>query len=310
MCVNVKFAATTRGRVYALFEVQMRVVSMTIMVAASLAGCSILFPIEDQTQAQPRQPDATFAAEAGQSTPDAGIADAGVADASVPMMIDASALSPYQIAVAQDLPIAYFTFDDAAKRDVNLVPGSPIVCARVGNHTFSPGRIVTGLTFYNPSGMLQVSPLSETFSVAAHTFEAFVRITPGQGVPPTTLFRYGYDTPVKSGDLSRFTADASISPFTLFHETWNGSAPGRLLGYSSGVVAGDQWLHYAFVYDGSQSHVYIDGNEVLPWQAGDGGARVAFSTKLVWGGFAGVIDEVAIYDKALSVSQIRRHNSL
>lgn len=79
-----------------------------------------------------------------------------------------------------------------------------------------------------------------------------------------------------------------------------------------------QWHFVAFTCDGSSNRFYFDGNEVsLTWQDGHQPAGIWFSSQTTdtnsiglcnrpdhWGFFTGTIDEVRIYDRALSQAEI------
>lgn len=76
---------------------------------------------------------------------------------------------------------------------------------------------------------------------------------------------------------------------------------------SSNTVPLNQWIHYAGTYDGSFSRIYIDGVEVANEQIDKTMNLTNFGTAI--GGnastnFHGSIDDVRIYNKALSASEI------
>ena len=81
---------------------------------------------------------------------------------------------------------------------------------------------------------------------------------------------------------------------------------------SSGDLVLDQWAHAAAVYDGSQMLLYLDGVPV--GSTSKGGALALDDTVPVWIGgspggagerpWDGVIDDVRIYDRALSQAEI------
>ncbi len=80
------------------------------------------------------------------------------------------------------------------------------------------------------------------------------------------------------------------------------------------VIESKTWNHVALVRDGSRVAVYLNGN-TAPEIAGE--AAPDKSRDVFLGGrsdkeatFEGRIDEVAIYDRALSPQEIRRHYEL
>jgi len=90
------------------------------------------------------------------------------------------------------------------------------------------------------------------------------------------------------------------------------SSPSAL--QSEFVVTGDQWRHVGFVWDGSRRYLYVDGVEVArdagtlsPLKSSDGGLHIGVGSSLDAGSFwAGLIDDVRIYNQALSAEEIDR----
>lgn len=79
-----------------------------------------------------------------------------------------------------------------------------------------------------------------------------------------------------------------------------------MIDFGSRQVVSNAWHHVALIYDGSKAFLYLDGVAV----ADDGvSGDIVWSDKpiIVGGSFIGDIDEVAVYDKALRSSLIKRH---
>ncbi|RLJ10179.1 MAG: hypothetical protein DRP15_00895, partial [Candidatus Aenigmatarchaeota archaeon] len=86
--------------------------------------------------------------------------------------------------------------------------------------------------------------------------------------------------------------------------------------YSSAnyVCVENEWIHVVAVYNGSDSSVYKNGVDVTEWGTEDNDWATSSVHLLVgresadWeGGFNGRIDEVRIYNRALSAEEIRYH---
>ena len=90
------------------------------------------------------------------------------------------------------------------------------------------------------------------------------------------------------------------------------SSPSAL--QSEFVVTDDQWRHVGLVWDGSRRYLYVDGVEVArdagalsPLKSSDGGLHMGVGGSLDASSFwAGLIDDVGIYNQALSADEIER----
>jgi hypothetical protein len=94
------------------------------------------------------------------------------------------------------------------------------------------------------------------------------------------------------------------------------SSPGRTAAppplLSEFVVTDGNWHHIGFVWDGSYRHLYFDGTEVARdidsltmLESADGGLYIGAGNTLDAAGFfSGLIDDVRIYDQALSPEEI------
>lgn len=105
--------------------------------------------------------------------------------------------------------------------------------------------------------------------------------------------------------------------YYLLANTWSNQGPTAIVdtGYEQAVSAGtmlglNQWTHLAATYDGQYERLYINGTQVaVQTHAGTiisdtGALRIGGSS--AWGAyFQGSIDEIRIYNRALSASQIQ-----
>ena len=80
---------------------------------------------------------------------------------------------------------------------------------------------------------------------------------------------------------------------------------------SPAALPANQWSHLAFTYNGATMRLYVNGVEVADQpQTGDGvtANRVEDRWQPVWGEwFAGLIDEVRVYNRALTPASSHRH---
>lgn len=87
--------------------------------------------------------------------------------------------------------------------------------------------------------------------------------------------------------------------------------------FSNIDVPEGKFVHVAGTYDGTNIRVYIDGNDVTGIQQGAGSGNIGNSVNPMtigranWAGghgyFNGIIDDVRVYDKALTSSEIQQH---
>jgi N-acetylneuraminic acid mutarotase len=81
---------------------------------------------------------------------------------------------------------------------------------------------------------------------------------------------------------------------------------------SESIITDDQWHHVGFVWDGAYRSLYVDGTEVAkdtavqnPLKYADGGMYIGAGKNLEAGTFfSGLIDDVRVYNKALSADEI------
>lgn len=77
-----------------------------------------------------------------------------------------------------------------------------------------------------------------------------------------------------------------------------------------GAVAKDEWVHTAIVYTGTEMIGYRDGREQkrFNWTYGCGNSTNDLCLGVFWADyFKGMIDEVRIYNRALTVQEIQGH---
>ena len=77
------------------------------------------------------------------------------------------------------------------------------------------------------------------------------------------------------------------------------------------TLARDRWVHLASTWDGSTIRMYVDGRQVasapLSGTAAVSGRALRFGGNTVWSEwFKGELDEIRIYDRALSAADIAR----
>ncbi|MGW3607074.1 LamG-like jellyroll fold domain-containing protein [Micromonospora sp. NPDC005161] len=119
-----------------------------------------------------------------------------------------------------------------------------------------------------------------------------------------------YDAPAYNGYVLRVLPGGKIGALTL-------GVAGQLASVEGQTVATpDEWHHVAAVYDGSTISVYLDGRldgsaatKVNPTD-GAGSLKLGARGDDAGTRLAGLLDEVAVYDHALTADKIARHYSV
>jgi hypothetical protein len=115
-------------------------------------------------------------------------------------------------------------------------------------------------------------------------------------------------------DQYRLTAEEGKLVFQVREE--GGEAGPRSLTAAARLPAQNSWVHVAGTYDGARVRLLVNGVEVASAAAGGGRLAVTRDPLVIGGkrpadssvgnGFHGLIDEVVIYDRALSDRELRQ----
>jgi hypothetical protein len=165
---------------------------------------------------------------------------------------------------------------------------------------WSAGRFGSGLSFDGVSSWVTVPDSASLHLDSALTLEAWVRPSALGTVWRTVVFK-------ERGDgmaYSLYANEASTRPVGQVFIDGERNAVG------SAALPVDEWSYLAVTYDGSSLRLYVDGS--LAATAAVSGSIEASSGPLRIGGnsvwdewFAGLIDEVRVYNRALSQSEIQ-----
>jgi len=128
--------------------------------------------------------------------------------------------------------------------------------------------------------------------------------TPGQAIVSQTN-----GTGIGKGWLCTDPSDGKLMT-KLTSPLGRSAAPPPLL--SEFVITDGSWYHIGFVWDTSYRHLYVDGTEVAKdtksstmLESADGGLHIGAGNTLDAGSFfSGLVDDVRIYDQALSAEEI------
>ena len=195
--------------------------------------------------------------------------------------------------------VAAYGFDEGSGTTVTDASGNG------NNGTISNAtRVTTGkyggaLQFNGTSALVTIPDSSSLHLTSALTLEAWVN--------PSTVNANWRDVIYKAAD-----------DFYLEGTSSNGSRPdgGLIAGgsyadaYGTSALTANTWAHLAETYDGSTLRLYVNGTQVA--STAHTGAIATSTNPLQIGGdslygqfFAGMIDEVRVYNTALTASQIQ-----
>ncbi|HEY8077912.1 MAG TPA: LamG domain-containing protein [Labilithrix sp.] len=226
---------------------------------------------------------------------------------------DAGGGSAYRAAVLKDSPIVYWR--------MGVASGAPSVPDETGGaHTLflqGNGHVygVAGALAHDPDTAIGFDGVSAYALLQEADAVAFM------GAQPFTVECFVKQTKAGSSQFivtNSMGSGSSRAGWVLYAD----SAPKVHFEYLPGVpptqdvdtpLASNKWTHVAGVYDGMHAQLYVDGT-LAPADSSDAGALPMLSGPLYVAAdhdqsefFAGGIDEMAIYGRALDLSEITAH---
>ena len=174
--------------------------------------------------------------------------------------------------------------------------------------TFAPGKVAQGFSFNGTSSYIRIPDNPNLRFTDAMTIEAWINPASVGGTYNNIVSKW--DWPGANAQVSYTTAVNSDGKFG-FGVCNDGSCPASSSGtvLSTSSPPANQWTHFAATYDGSAMRIYVNG--VLENQTDYSGGIFPGSSDLIIGAalpglspFAGLIDEPAVYNRALSAEEI------
>ena len=262
----------------------------------------------------------SFAASSADS-PDAGVAEGGLPDVTRPdaSVDDGATPERYPAAVLADGPIAYWRMGITSGSTIpnEVDPSNPLTLQKnvqLGRPGALQGDSNTAIAFdgLNEGYAVATDPRPFDFPNAAKfTIEWWanhVRVDGGSTFQHMIGAAQGSTPQTGNGYFAYWNADAKVQV--------EFAQPNAVTTLTSTTALG--WKYYALVFDGTNVALFVDGaQEASKIASGKLAARAsAFVVGATSGstpggiggyGFSGSMDEVAIYDKALSLPQIVAH---
>ncbi|MEV1329485.1 LamG domain-containing protein [Micromonospora costi] len=216
----------------------------------------------------------------------------------------------YAAEVLADKPVGYWRLGERSGTSAEDASGSGNRGAYTDAVTLGRPGALTGDpdTAAELTGGHVAIPDSASLSVdGSFTLEAWVNLNDVCG-------QYGvvekYDAPAYNGYALRVLPGGRVSALTLGAAGQLASVEGQT------VVTPDTWHHLAAVYDGSTISVYVDGrldgSAATTVNPTDGAGSLKLGARGDDAGtrLAGMLDEVAVYDHALSAAEVAQHHSV
>jgi hypothetical protein len=232
--------------------------------------------------------------DAGASTSDGGANDA----ASVP---DVAPTSRYRDAVMVDGPIAYFRLGEASgsvvRSEVKPWTGTlPIEGASFGAKGAITADPDTALLLTG-KGSVSLGKSFDFTGKSPFTFEVWLRADTIDG-KYRMVFNKELDVSGSQYDMHNVYVHTDVVGFERY-------VGGNELTVATKLLP-NQLAHVVATYDGAAIAIYIDG-ELGERKLDTRSASEKNVDFLVGGAFVGILDEVAIYDKALAPERIKAH---
>jgi hypothetical protein len=281
--------------------------ALVVAVGATLCGCSLLISTSGLSGDAVSGGDGSAATDAETGSAADGADAPSTTDASV--LVDAAS-SAYAAAVIADTPIAYLRLDEPSGTTAkNAIAGGPsgIYVGTVVHRT--PGAVGDGNHATDFDGTSAWIDLGDQFAfagTAAYSLEIWMR--------PASVdnTRFLFDRGLRTG--------ASGATYTLYFGTGylltaRGTLDGGEFGYASSSITPplNAWTYVVSTYDGAQTRLFVNGEQVDEKVAGaientpGGRLSVGDKSRGQFNKYAGSLDEVAVYDKALPAARIKAH---
>jgi hypothetical protein len=253
-----------------------------VMVAAlQLSGCANILGLDEE-----RQPRSTGAGGSSTSASSGG------------------ASSSYVDAVLADGPIAYYRFEEESGALVNLIDSSPAAMPEGQLQYAVPGAVGRALGFDGATARGIVGDSFDFTGLAPMSIEVWVRATSRgsfqhivQKRAPTSVDGQGYSLSIDNQNLLNFT------------RVLNGDHR-----HAKTPMIANTFVHVVGTFDGGTSRLFVDGSEMQSNEQADVAIADTNLELIIGSGdassfFAGELDELALYDKALSPASIAAHHA-
>ncbi|MEO8796962.1 MAG: LamG domain-containing protein, partial [Polyangiaceae bacterium] len=280
-------------------------------------GCSLFVALDDLQSGEAGDGGALDAAPG-----DSALLDAGQPDTSTVGDGAVTSDSPYVTTILADHPLGYWSFEETSGTTTkSRVPGGGdgtlVGAAALG----VAGRVGGGISLDGVSSCVSIGGGNTYLFSNGHSFSVEAWVNPSKSdangwlvsdelINPDPYPRYGWSLYIPTSlypNIDAWNADVDSGAFIFgaYSHTSTGS-----------TAAIGTWTQVVGTYDGASGMVAIYVNAVLRNTSGHTGLLSTHGGALGIGcrnpssprdSFGGSVDEVAVYDYALSLSQIQAH---
>ncbi len=293
-----------------------------LLALGVLPSCSLFVALDDLQGGDAGSVGALDGAPGDGAPGDSALLDAGQLDTSALGDGAVTTDSPYVKAVMADHPLGYWSFEETSgKTTKSRVPGGGdgtlVGAAALG----VAGRVGGGVSFDGVSSCVSIGGGDKYLFAKGHSFSVEAWVNPSKSdangwlvsdelINPDPYPRYGWSLYMPTSlypNIDGWNADVDSGAFIFGAYSHTSAGPTAAIG---------TWTQVVGTYDGGSGKVTIYVNAVLRNTSGHTGLLSTHSGELGIGcrnpssprdSFGGSVDEVAVYDYALSLSQIQAH---
>jgi hypothetical protein len=231
-------------------------------------------------------------------------------DASKDVVTGDAAAVTYKATVLADNPVGYWRLGGTtsiAADELGLHPGT-----QHGNVMFGvPGAIVndpdTAARFVDRTGWIQVPGPFQFTGMVPFSIEVWANSDPITDYFPLA----SCDGPINTGPHYGWGFYFDLDG-TLDFGRYDADAGGKYIAATPTAPSTGAWHHYVATVDGTTEKIYVDGVFADSAPAGNAAATpddftIGADTQGTGVRFQGILDECAIYDVALSPTQVKHH---
>ena len=193
--------------------------------------------------------------------------------------------------------VAAYAFNEVTGTTVADVSGNGNTGTLSGATWSTSGKYANALSFNGSSALVSVADSASLDLTTGMTLEAWVN--------PSSTSGAWRDVIYKSNDIYYLEGSSPQGQSPAMGGTFS---PSPL--YGTAALAANTWSHLAATYDGTTMRLYVNGTQVAS-QAQTGTIQTSTGAFSIGGDslygqyFAGLIDEIRIYNRALSAGEIQ-----